>query len=402
MNTALILFRNVANDCGAESLNGILSAFYSGGIKIDTVEMLSFSDDLGFKRRLEEFRNTADNLIVCFSKKVTFDLKQIIADNFETSLVENENAKKFLDAVSSDNGVAYSRSFALMPIEATLLPNIRGAFQGFMIEDKEFSLVVLPEEPEQLKVMCDGYVVPYFETKYGVKPKKITLKYFGEHDLLLGTLKDAEENFDKCFTYFLKTTNGDTTVTIFFNEGVEKSHADATVRYVVGKLQEFIYAEFDTSLQERLFDLLRIRKLRLSTAESFTGGRVISSVISNAGASESVMEGVVCYSNQSKMNRLGVKQSDLNTVGAVSAQVAGQMALGLLVTGECDVAIATTGLAGPKNDDTDKPVGLCYIAIGMKDGVHSYKYRFTGDREEITETAKNTALFLAISRLKKI
>ena len=95
-------------------------------------------------------------------------------------------------------------------------------------------------------------------------------------------------------------------------------------------------------------------------------------------------------------------ESDLKKQGAVSAVVAYQMAVGLLKSGKCDIAIATTGIAGPKSDDTDKPVGLCYIAVGMKDGVHTYRYNLNGDREEITETAKNTALFLAIKKLKSI
>ena len=114
-----------------------------------------------------------------------------------------------------------------------------------------------------------------------------------------------------------------------------------------------------------------------------------------------VNEGVVSYSNQSKLSRLGVKASDLKTQGAVSSVVAYQMAVGLLKEG-CDIALSTTGIAGPQSDDTDKPVGLCYIAVGMKDGVHTYRYKLSGSREEITETAKNTALFLAIKKLKTI
>ena len=78
------------------------------------------------------------------------------------------------------------------------------------------------------------------------------------------------------------------------------------------------------------------------------------------------------------------------------------MSVGLLNGGGCDLAIATTGIAGPKSDNTEKPVGLCYIAVGMRDGVHTYRYVFKGDREEITETAKNTALFLAIKKLKNM
>ena len=95
------------------------------------------------------------------------------------------------------------------------------------------------------------------------------------------------------------------------------------------------------------------------------------------------------------------KNEDLKAQGAVSAVVAYQMAVGLLKEG-ADIAVSTTGIAGPKSDDTDKPVGLCYIAVGMKDGVHTYRYKLSGTREEITETAKNTALFLAIKKLKSL
>ena len=97
-----------------------------------------------------------------------------------------------------------------------------------------------------------------------------------------------------------------------------------------------------------------------------------------------------------------MREKDLSSEGAVSSVVAYQMAAGLLKDGDCDIAISTTGIAGPKSDDTDKPVGLCYIAVGMKNGVHTYRYRLSGTREQITETAKNTALFLAIKKLKNI
>jgi nicotinamide-nucleotide amidase len=68
----------------------------------------------------------------------------------------------------------------------------------------------------------------------------------------------------------------------------------------------------------------------------------------------------------------------------------------------CDLAIATTGIAGPNSDNTSKPVGLCYIAIGMKDGIHTYKYNFKGSREEVTNLATNTATYLAIKKIKKL
>ena len=78
------------------------------------------------------------------------------------------------------------------------------------------------------------------------------------------------------------------------------------------------------------------------------------------------------------------------------------MAAGLIASGDCDISVATTGLAGPKSDRTELPVGLAYIAIGLKEKVYVYRYRFEGTREEITETAINYALFLAYRQLKNL
>lgn len=189
---------------------------------------------------------------------------------------------------------------------------------------------------------------------------------------------------------------------MLFSDAVEDGARLDAVRFIVGELKENIYAETDTSLGERLFDVLKLKKLKIAVAESFTGGRVVAEIIKNPGASEFVTEGAVTYSNESKIKRLGVNSSDLIKHGAVSSVVAYQMAAGLLRGGNCDVAISTTGIAGPKSDDTKKPVGLCYIGVGMKDGVHTYKLNLSGSREEITETAKNTALFLTIKTLKNV
>ena len=401
MKTALIFFKRTEEPVDPEYLSSVCGAFTSGGIDIERVEMLSLSDDLAFKRSLEELRDTADNLIV-FGENAEFDIKGIIAEVMETEIIENENAAKFAEAVVKSTQGIYRADYALMPVEATVVPNLKGAYQGFMLEDNEFSLVFLPSEAEQIIPMCDGYVIPYFETKYGIKTYRLTLKYFGDESALSQSLEEVRKFSGEKFFYSLKTVCGDTTVHLTSAEKCEKKDFDNAVRQIVSRFRDNIYAEFDTTLGERLFDILKLRNLKMSAAESFTGGRVISSVIANPGASSYVDEGIVCYSNDSKKSRLGVKEEDLKRVGAVSSQVAYEMAAGLILSGRCDIAVSTTGIAGPASDDTHKPVGLNYIGIGMKDGVHVYKYLLTGSREEITETAKNTALFLAISKLKKL
>ncbi len=399
MKTALIFFRDSNKIFNAEYYSIISACFENTGVDISGMEILSATDDLCFKRRLTEFKDTVDNLIIFDSEDLTFDIKEIISEVMDTPMVENDSARQFLEAVMKEEGKIYSDSYACMPIEATVVPNIRGAMQGFILDEKDFTLALLPMAVKQAKPMCEKYVLPYIEKKTGQKKKRFVLKYFGDRTALEDTFNRAKTQFEGKFVGSITENNGDFTIDMTF---LGDGYSNDVIRYIVGELKDNIYADFDTTLGERLFDLLKLRNLKISTAESFTGGRVISSIITNAGASEFVHEGVVSYSNESKEDRLGVKKADLIKEGAVSSIVAYQMCAGLLKGGNCDVAIATTGIAGPKSDNSEKPVGLCFIAVGMKDGVHTYKHQLTGNREEITETAKNTALFLAIKILKNL
>ncbi len=399
MKTALIFFRDSNKIFNAEYYSQISACFEDAGVDISQMEILSETDDLCFKRRLSEYKDTVDNLIIFDSYDLTFDLKGIVSEVMDTPMVENDLARQFLDAVMKDEGKTYSDSYALMPIEATIVPNLRGACQGFILDEKKFTLAVLPMPIKQVKPMCEKYVLPYIEKKTGERRKRFVLKYFGDRNTLEDAFDRAKAQFNGKFVGSITELNGDFKIDLSFSD---VGYSNDVIRQLVSELKDNIYAEFDTTLGERLFDVLKLRNLKLSTAESFTGGRVISSVISNAGASEFVNEGVVSYSNQSKELRLGVQKQDLVKEGAVSSIVAYQMCAGLIKSGDCDVAIATTGIAGPKSDNSAKPVGLCFIAVGMKDGVHTYKYVLKGNREEITETAKNTALFLAIKILKNI
>ncbi len=168
------------------------------------------------------------------------------------------------------------------------------------------------------------------------------------------------------------------------------------------RFAENIYAEYDASLQEVLVYILKMGKLKVSVAESFTGGNLSARIVSVPGASEVFYEGVVAYSEAAKAKRLGVNEESLAKYKPVSSQVAGEMARGLLNERVSDLAIATTGLAGPKSDESGFPVGLCFIAVGSAQGITVFKYRFDGNREEITKKGVQTALFLAVKSVKNI
>lgn len=401
MKTAVITFKTPAAEINDENTVSLAKTLFSGGFPVDFLEVLPSGDASSFRHSLERFKDVADNLIITDGDVTGFDLKAIICEVQNTSLTENENALRFAEAACPRGEETEAEKYAKLPEEASLIPNVYGAYQGFMLEDRDFTLMVLPEKEAEYKQACEKYVLPYLEKKYNLKNKRLVLKYFGKKEELEKALRRAEKVAGSGFRYDITEKFGDYRLSLLFEHYSEKGGAEA-VRLIVGELKEYIYAESDVSLSERLFDMLKLKNMRLSTAESFTGGGVVSEIIKNPGASNVVYEGIVAYDNLSKERRLGVKRADLVREGAVSSIVAYQMAVGLLGDDNTDVAIATTGIAGPMSDGSDKPVGLCYIAVGMKDGVDTYRFNFKGTREEITETAKNTALFLALKKLKRI
>ncbi len=189
---------------------------------------------------------------------------------------------------------------------------------------------------------------------------------------------------------------------LFYDATTPKVTVDEVVRYLMDGLGDTVYALNDVTVEERLLSLLKLRGKKLSVAESFTGGGIAKRIASVSGASEVYFEGLNVYNERAKVKRLGVSEYGLRLSGAASEQVAYEMALGLLNTGDCDISIATTGIAGPKSDRSLLPVGLCFIAVGTKEKVYVYRYQLDGDRKEITEKAINYALFLAYKQLKDI
>ena len=161
-----------------------------------------------------------------------------------------------------------------------------------------------------------------------------------------------------------------------------------------------IFAESDISLANQLFYILNLRGLKIAFAESFTGGLLSSTITKIPGASKIFYEGVVAYDEDAKHKRLGVSEKTLKRCYPVSEDVAGEMAVGLLGSNKADITISTTGIAGPDSDNSGFPVGLCYFGIATSKKTAVYKYKLTGNREEIINKGVKTAIFLAIKALR--
>jgi nicotinamide-nucleotide amidase len=136
----------------------------------------------------------------------------------------------------------------------------------------------------------------------------------------------------------------------------------------------------------------RIRGWRIATAESCTGGLVAAALTAIAGSSDVVDRGFVTYSNAAKMELLGVPETTLAAVGAVSAETALAMAAGAVSRARADLTVSVTGIAGPGGGSAEKPVGLIYLGFATKTACRSERHVFPGDRHAIRRAAMIRAL----------
>ena len=146
------------------------------------------------------------------------------------------------------------------------------------------------------------------------------------------------------------------------------------------------------TVAEKLVELLKAQGLTCATAESCTGGGVGSAITAVPGSSAVFAGGVISYSNDVKAGVLGVSREDLARVGAVSAEVAAQMAEGVRRLLKVDLAVSLTGIAGPDGGSAEKPVGLVWFGLATADGVRTEKAIFRGDRARVREQAVTHAL----------
>ena len=157
-------------------------------------------------------------------------------------------------------------------------------------------------------------------------------------------------------------------------------------------IEELTYAQDNISIETVVSEMIIEKNLTISTAESCTGGLVSATLINYPGISSVFIEGCVTYSNESKINRLGVNPHTLEVHGAVSEETAREMAEGIAKNFNTNVAISTTGIAGPGGGTSDKPVGLVYIGIYVNGKTTVSKYILPGNREEIRLRATKYAI----------
>lgn len=154
-------------------------------------------------------------------------------------------------------------------------------------------------------------------------------------------------------------------------------------------------------MEEKIVELLIRQQLKITTAESCTGGLIAAALVNVPGVSGQFEEGYITYSNEAKEKLLGVSHETLEQFGAVSVQTAEEMAKGARKAAGADVSVISTGIAGPDGGTEEKPVGLVYLACSLEEETEVERHIFSGDRQQIRGKSAEAALALTERMLRR-
>lgn len=291
-----------------------------------------------------------------------------------------------------------NRRQAMFAEGAVILPNACGTAPGCMIEQDGKLVIQLPGPPREMAAMFEAQVYAFLAQRTGGCIASRYLRIYG-----LGESQVAQ----MCAAYI--EAQGGVTVAPYCSlgecqlrataRGADEAQALAHVMPVVealrGILGDAVYAVTDSpegSMEEAAGRALTQRGLTVATAESCTGGLVAAKLVNYPGISAALNEAHVTYANAAKVRYCGVRQETLDAFGAVSEQTAHEMAQGLRERSGADIAVSTTGVAGPGGGTLEKPVGLVYVGCADAHGVRVERLMLSGDRQKVRELAALRAL----------
>lgn len=328
--------------------------------------------------------------------------KATLAAYFNTKLVYNDGVLKnveqlLLHRLHSLNRL--NRSQAMVPEACRVMINEFGTAPAMWFEKDGKVVVSMAGVPFEMQHSMEKDVIPGLIEKFRVgKIVHKTLLVTGYAESVLSEkIEDIENGLP--FNIKLAYLPSPGLVRLRLSaSGEAHEELETAIQKEVEKLydclQDAIQGEDDDNLEQGIGVLLKKHGLLLGTAESCTGGNIAAQIISVAGSSDYFSGAIVAYQNEIKVNVLGVSPSDLQKEGAVSEAVVVQMVKGALNALNCQVAIATSGIAGPSGGTDEKPVGTVWVAVGNKNKVLAKKYVFTKNRTYNIKRSTLTGLMM--------
>ena len=290
---------------------------------------------------------------------------------------------------------------AYVPENGIVFRNRNGTAPGCGIEKDGKLAIMLPGPPRELKAMFEKEVMPYLAKKTGgiILSKQVRTFGIGESNMA-AAVEDLLDGENPTVAPYAKDGEALLRVTARA-DSKEKALAmcDETIEIIRERIGEYIYGIDAASLEEKAVELLLAHGKKLALAESCTGGYIAKRITDISGSSAVFECGVVSYSNEVKINLLGVNPETIEKYTEVSEQTAAEMAEGVRRLSGADFALSVTGIAGPGGGSEDKPVGLSYIGFACEDGTTVKELR-TGKKENSRDynryVTASTALYMLV------
>ncbi|MDI3289793.1 CinA family nicotinamide mononucleotide deamidase-related protein [Polyangium sp. 15x6] len=283
-----------------------------------------------------------------------------------------------------------------LPAGADVLSNSVGSAPGFSILLGDTPLFFLPGVPREMKRMFTDQVLPRIRPSAPNNTSQVRLRTYGLGESLVGQALAGIEGTHAGVTLGYRVHFPEVDVKVHARGANREVARDLAIRAsteVKARLGDVVYGEGDEAFAEMVGRAVRSRGYRLALAESCTGG-LIAHMLTRYPASDYLVGGAVVYANSAKTRLLGVSEDTLRWHGAVSAEVAAEMAEGVRRTCETDVGLSVTGIAGPTGGTPEKPVGLVYWAVAHPGGTVVRSKVFQGEREEVQIAAAYAVLDL--------
>ena len=328
--------------------------------------------------------STQIDLIICTGGLgVTDDdiTRDVIFSYFRSNEVFDKDYWAFLENKFLKFGYSLpdsNKSQAVSPDNGKVFSNPIGSARGLIYEKNNITLMVLPGVPSEMKAMFNSTISPWVEEKIDSKIFQINIRTTGiPESILFEKVKniDLEKNCHN-IGYYPSVYGVDVRIA---GEDLEK--IEKLKDYIYANINEYIYEIGDQSLEEVLIKKLKKKNMTISSAESCTGGLIGHRLTQVPGGSEVFNGGMITYSNESKINQLGINLKIIEDFGAVSEQVALEMAGNIKNKFGTSIGVSTTGIAGPGGGSKNKPVGLVYVGYCDDKSLKVKRFNFSSSRE---------------------
>ncbi len=374
-------------------------------IGVQVVEQIVVSDDAyAIREALSSAHKKANLILLTGGLGPTKDdiTKKVLAEYYNTDLVLDENLYERLQLYFKKLGRKATSAHKLqcyMPVNAEQLENKMGTAPGMLFRQNGSWTVSMPGVPYEMKYLMENEVIPRLQRQTeGLHLERTTILTVGRGESqiaeLVEDLEDAlPEHIKLAYLPHLARVRLRLTST-GTDAAVVREELNKWKEKFVYRLGDLVYGYNRSSLAQSVQDLMVQKGLTLATAESCTGGNIARHITANAGSSQFFTGGVVAYSNMLKTKLLDVSNATLEQFGAVSEDTVREMVIGASKNLGADIAVASSGIAGPGGGTEEKPVGTVWLACGNADKVIVKKLQLNKNRALNIEYSTMLALNL--------